>query len=263
MPIDSVTLTAGVRAGLTSIQRADEQSADRGRALSTGKRVNSVRDDAVAYLAAKALTDQASDLAATKEQSASTVSAVGVALDGARAVESLVDQLQGIALAGQGTASATERAAFAEQYNTVRAQIDQVAGDASFQGSSLLTGGTTLSAGDVTVSAQNVTAGALGLSAAAADGSNFGDALLAEISAAATQIHRSQANLGSSVSALTIQADNADNLRNVAAEAGLKLTEADLQEEAAALAASRTRQQLASAGLAIGRDQQNSILSLF
>ncbi|CAA7621861.1 Flagellin [Magnetospirillum sp. LM-5] len=263
MPIDSVTLSASARTGLASIQRSNEQSADRSRALSSGRRINSPQDDAAAYLAAKALTDKASDLASVKEQSAGAVSAVSAALDGTQAVGRLITQLQGIAQSAQSTDSAAERASYAEQYNVLRDQIGAVIGDASYQGTSLLGGGTSISAGDVTVSAQNVTVGGLGLSAAAADGSNFGDALLAELSSATSTLRQAQSNLGSSVAALNIQAGNADNLRNVAAEAGLKLTEADLREEAAGLAASRTRQQLSQVGLGISRDQQNSILSLF
>jgi|GEM_PF-1502384 len=274
MPIDSIALSGAARTSLMSLQRTEQQSADRQSALSSGKRVNSVRDDAVAFLAARALSEQASDLAAVKDRSSTGISTVGAAIDGATTVDTLLGQLRGIAQAAQGSDSATERAAFADQFNTVRAQIDQVVGDSSYQGTNLLNAGSSLNAGNVAVAGRDSSSAGLGLPTAATDGTGFTDpnigagngaieATLTRIDAAAAQIRATQAALGSSISAMTIQADHAQQLGNVAAEAGLRLTQADQTEEAAALTASRTRQQLSRVTMTIGRQQQASILSLF
>jgi flagellin len=267
MPIDSITLNSVTRTGLNALKRADEQSAQHQGSLSSGQRVNSIRDDAVAFAAAKALTDRAGDLATFKDRSSAGISTIGAALDGAGTVEPLLGQLRGIAQAARASETATERAAFADQFNAVRNQIDQVVGDSSYQGANLLSAGSSLTAGDVTVTARDSSTAGLGLAAAPTGGAGFTDAAietaLAQIDAASAQVRATQASLGSSIAALTIQADNAQQLRGIAAEGGLRLTEADLNEDAAGVTAAATRQQLSRVALTIGRDQQTSILSLF
>jgi len=274
MPVERIALSAGLQSGLQSVQRAEDQSNRRQQALASGKRVNSVRDDAVAYLTARALTEKASDLASVKEQSSQGLSSVGAALAGTDGVNNLLTQLKGVALSAQSTTDPAERASLASQFNTVRGQIDSLVQDSTYLGANLLKSSTTLTVDNVTVAGQDVSTTSLGVAAAATNGTGFTDTNLAvsntaiqssisQIEAAVSQVRTVQSNLGTAVQTLTNQADFTGRLSAINSQAAQSATEADTNEEAAGLLASRTRQKLALASQTIARDQERSVLSLF
>ena len=65
--MSEVTLTAAVRQNLLSLQSTADLIARTQNRLSTGLRVSSALDDAVAYFQAKGLSDRASDFEEKKE----------------------------------------------------------------------------------------------------------------------------------------------------------------------------------------------------
>ena len=67
MALGSVSLTAGMRSNLLSMQNTSALLDRTQERLSTGKKVNSALDDPVSYFAAKAHTDRASDLTVRKD----------------------------------------------------------------------------------------------------------------------------------------------------------------------------------------------------
>ncbi|MFA6022447.1 MAG: flagellin, partial [Rhodospirillales bacterium] len=109
MPVDSINLTAGARASLATQQSLASAAAQRTQNLSTGKKVSRVTDDAVAFAAARALTDRSGDLSAVKDSVGQGVSTINAAQAGAEGVNSLLDQLKGIASAAIGSDNANER----------------------------------------------------------------------------------------------------------------------------------------------------------
>lgn len=271
MPVDSITLTASARATLTTQQSLAATAARHSQNLSTGKKVNRVTDDAVAFYAARALSERSGDLSGVKDSVGQGISTISAAQAGADGVNAMVDQLKGIATAALATDNASERAALAEQYNQVRGQIDSLAADSGYGGVNLLSGASsslTVSFGSstqdsLTVSPQDVGATSLGIAAVAADGSDFSAATLQQLDVATQTVNAVQASLGGAVSALSIRAEAVQNQANIAAEGAAKLTEADLNEEAATLLATQTRQQLARVGQTVSQQQQSSLLTLF
>lgn len=271
MPVDSITLTASARATLTTQQSLAATAARHSQNLSTGKKVNRVTDDAVAFYAARALSERSGDLSGVKDSVGQGISTISAAQAGADGVNAMVDQLKGIATAALATDNASERAALAEQYNQVRGQIDSLAADSGYGGVNLLSGASsslTVSFGSstqdsLTVSPQDVGATSLGIAAVAADGSDFSAATLQQLDVATQTVNAAQASLGGAVSALSIRAEAVQNQANIAAEGAAKLTEADLNEEAATLLATQTRQQLARVGQTVSQQQQSSLLTLF
>lgn len=271
MPVDSVNLTASARTNLAVQQSLASEAAKRSQNLSSGKRVNAATDDAVAFAAAKALTDRSGDLAAVKDSVGQGVSTVNAALAGADGVSALLGQLKGIASAAIGTDNAAEKAGYAQQYNTVLGQIDSLAADSGYNGvnllsssSSSLTVAFSRNADDnLTVAPRDVSASGFGLSAAAADGSTFSATTLAQLDAATASNNSIQSSLGSNISALSIRAEATQSQANIATAGAASLTEADLNQEAASLVAIRTRQALARGGQGISNQAQTSLLKLF
>lgn len=271
MPEDTVTLTASVRSTLLTQQSLASTAAQKTQALSTGKKVSRVTDNAVAFAAAQALSGRASDLAAVNDSVGQGISTINAAMAGSSAIGDMLGQLQGIATAALSTTNADELASYAQQYNQVLGQIDSLAADSGYGGVNLLSSSSsaltvsfsTDTTDNLTVTAQDGTSSGLGLSAVAADGSGFSTTLLSQLDAAVSSNSAVQSSLGSNISALSIRAEAAQNQAAIAADGAAKLTEADLTEEAAGLLATQTRQQLARVAQSVSQDMQKSLLTLF
>ena len=138
-----IALSASIRANLLSLQRTDSLAQRTQTRLATGQKVNSAIDDAVAFFAAKALSDRASDFADRKDTIGQAVSALQAANDAVDAVDSTLRQLKGL-LQSAKTASTTERAALQSQFNTLSAQMNQLFNDSSYQGLNLLNSSTSV-----------------------------------------------------------------------------------------------------------------------
>lgn len=137
----NVTLSASVRSNLLALNRTQSALDVTNSRLNTGKKVNTVVDDAVAFFSAKALDDRAADFNDKKTNIDQSISAINTALTATTAIDSLIKQMKGIVISAK-SASATERGAFQTQYNTVKSQIDQLVADATYQGLNLLNNST-------------------------------------------------------------------------------------------------------------------------
>ena len=94
---DNITLSTAVRDSLLSLQRTSDLINRTNSRLSTGLKVNSAIDDAVAFFQAKALSDRASDFNEKKDTIDQAISALTAANDGLETVDSIVRQLKGLA----------------------------------------------------------------------------------------------------------------------------------------------------------------------
>jgi len=95
--VADITLTAATRSNLLTAQWTDELSARSDRRLATGQRVNKPSDQSIAYFLAKALSDQAGDLLAVKDNIGQSLSLVGGATDDVKYLTQLISQLKAIA----------------------------------------------------------------------------------------------------------------------------------------------------------------------
>lgn len=133
-----VTLSAEVRQNLSSIQKTGGLLSRTQDRLSSGKKVASAVDDAVAYFQGRALEDRARDLMGVKDGIATGVSTIKAAMDGLEAAEKLVAQMKGIALAAKNEPVASTRHQLYLQYDEMRTQLDALTNDAHFNGASLI-----------------------------------------------------------------------------------------------------------------------------
>jgi flagellin len=103
MAINDVSLTAGMRSNLISLQGTVDllnRTQDR---LSTGKKVNSALDNPLNYFTAKALNSRASDLSGYKDAMSEAVQTIKAANQGISAIEGLIAQAKAVAASAKGT----------------------------------------------------------------------------------------------------------------------------------------------------------------
>lgn len=132
-----ITLTEASRNALLSLSNTQSLSDRTQGRLTTGKKVNNVLDDAVAFFQSKALSDRATDLVSRKSAIDQGVSSVQAAVNGSSGVENLLKQLQALINQSKSqtasTASSTTTA-----FREVFKQLNQLVKDATYQGLNLL-----------------------------------------------------------------------------------------------------------------------------
>jgi flagellin-like hook-associated protein FlgL len=172
------------------------------------------------------------------------------------------------------------RATLASQYNSLLTQIDQLAGDSSFNGTNLINGkgdnnNLTINFNpkgnsNLTVTATDETSSGLGLKAITAGTSGTGNFLLntdinktlGTLTTASNQLRTDASTFGSNLSVVQNRQDFSKNLINVLDTGASNLTAADLNQEAANSQALSTRQSLGISALSLANTAQQGILQL-
>ncbi len=137
--MSDVTLSASVRQSLLSLQGTTDLIERTQNRLSTGLRVSSVIDDPVSFFQSRSLSDRSTDFLERRDGIDQGISTVTAALDGVEGIEQLVRQAKGIA---NSIKSATDAqvADLVTQFNDLRTQLDNLAADATYQGTNLING---------------------------------------------------------------------------------------------------------------------------
>jgi len=193
------------------------------------------------------------------------------------------------AAAGQSSdlsvSGVSARATLASQYNSLLTQIDQLAGDSSFNGTNLINGkgdnnNLTINFNpkgnsNLTVSATDETSSGLGLTSitsTSAKTSTVGqgsfllngdiNTTLNKLTTASSQLRTDASTFGSNLSVVQNRQDFSKNLINVLDTGASNLTAADLNQEAANSQALSTRQSLGISALSLANQAQQGILQL-
>ena len=183
-----------------------------------------------------------------------------------------VGELGALGLAAGTTTSSTNSLgqALAQQFDTVRTQINQLAADASFNGQNLL-GGDILSitlnetgSASATVSGSTVTASSLGIGA----GGNFqfdGDIqdILAGLDAASSSLQQTSSNFGAQLGMVSAREEFTKSMSDLLTTGAESLVNADTNYEGALLLALQTRRDLAVTSLSLAADADKAVLRLF
>jgi flagellin len=140
-----VQLSASMRSNLLTLQSTNTQIEKKQAVLSTGNKINTALDGPNSFFAAKSLSQRAGDLTSLKDALGQSVSTIKAADKGITSIESLVEQARGLTTSaysalGSDAASVATRKALSAQFNTLREQIDKLAGDSGYAGKNLLTG---------------------------------------------------------------------------------------------------------------------------
>lgn len=105
MAINDISLTAGMRSNLVSLQGTVDLLNRTQERLSSGKKVNSAIDNPLSYFTAKTLNSRANDLAAYKDGMMEAVQTVKAANSGISAIESLINQAKAVAASAKSEAT--------------------------------------------------------------------------------------------------------------------------------------------------------------
>ncbi|RJF87086.1 flagellin [Oleomonas cavernae] len=288
-----IALTSTTRSNLLSLQQTtDLANRTQGR-LSTGLKVASALDDAVAYFQSKGLSDRAADFTDRKNDIDQGISSLKAAVNATEAGDKILKQLKGIAISAK-TADDTTKADLSAQFTDLLDQLNSLFGDASFQGTNLVNStvqdltirfseattselqinGRDLRAGALFTAAANASDTGSDIFAALVGGSSFtaiaASALVTTINdlantvdGAVSTVRAAAANLGSNITLLQTRLDFSKNYINTLTEGSDKLRLADLNEEGANLVALQTRQQLALQALQFAGQNEKAVLQLF
>src|SRR5437764_3409744 len=130
--MSDIVLSAGVRSNLLNLQQTSDLITSTQTKLATGKRVNSALDNPSNFFTSQGLSNRAADLGALLDAMSTGINTIQAANNGITAITKLVQSAQ--SLAGQALQTAltdtATRASLASQFDAIRTQIDQLAGDA-------------------------------------------------------------------------------------------------------------------------------------
>jgi len=272
---NEITLTTAVRSNLLQLQRTSSLVSKTQDRLASGLAVGSPIDGASAFFTAGALNNRADDFAALRNDVDLGISSVAAAIDGLDAITELVEQAKGLANNAKATGDTSEQSTLAVQFNDILSQIDDLANDASFNGTKLVKASADNliidfnedASSTLTISGLDSTTASTGLNIANAT-NNFADTTaidtaITAVNSAVTELRSNASTLGSSASILQTRLDFGDNLIGTLQDGAGKLTLADLNKESANLLALQTRQQLGINSLALAAQSERSILALF
>jgi len=269
--MSNVTLSAGVRQNLLSLQQTAKQLATTQNALATGKKVNSALDNANEYFTSQGLTNRANSLSSLLDGITNGINTIQAANNGISAITKLVQSAQSLVTQAQQTSDTTVRSSLATQYGAILTQIDQLAGDSGYNGTNLLSSNnltlTLNETGTSTATVSGVTDTSAGLSVTAATASWAGATDIAasatQLTAALTTLQSQSASLSSSLSTIQIRSDFTTAMINTLQTGASALVAADSNEEGANLLALQTQQSLSTTALSLSAQSDRNVLKLF
>lgn len=138
--MDKVTLSAGVRQNLLTLQSTAEMMSGVQNKLATGLKVNSALDNPNSFFTASGLNSRANDLSTLLDDMGQSLQTIKTADKGISTITDLVESAKAKANQALQTQSQFERAKYAKQYNDLLEQIEDVAKDSSYKGKNLLAG---------------------------------------------------------------------------------------------------------------------------
>lgn len=272
-----ISLTAGIRSNLLSLQSTSSLLARTQERLGTGKKVNSPIDNPTNYFTAQSLNNRSSDLTARLDGIAKGINTVKAADTGIKSITSLLKQAKGVAQDARALATSdTEgRNEAITRFNDLRTQIDQLAKDSGYDGVNLL-GSDSLDVqfaekvGDSSIKLTGFDASTTGLSVATASGWAAADAAgntaidtaIEGLEDAEDTLRNESKKLSANLAVLTTRQEFTKNMANVLTTGAADLTNADLNEEAANLLALNTQNQLGVNALSLASQSSQSVLRL-
>src|SRR5437764_15101147 len=135
--MSGIVLSAAVRQNLLSLQSTADLLSQTQNRLASGKKVNSALDNPTNFFTAAGLNSRASDLNNLLDSMGTAIKTLEAADNGISSITKLVESGQALARQAQQTQVASERSSLAAQFDALRTQIDQLAGDAGFNGTNL------------------------------------------------------------------------------------------------------------------------------
>ncbi|QDG76806.1 flagellin [Labrenzia sp. PHM005] len=138
--MSGITLTNAVRANLNTLTATADMMSQVQNKLATGKKVNSALDNPNSFFTAKGLENRASDLGTLLDDMGQGVQTLKAADKGISAISDLVDAAKAKANQALQTSDQTLRSKYANEYNELLTQMQDLAKDSGYKGKNLLAG---------------------------------------------------------------------------------------------------------------------------
>lgn len=243
--------------------------------LSTGKRINSAKDDAAGMAIATSMTAQVRGMNQAIRNANDGIALAQTAEGSLNEVTNMLQRVRELAVqSSSGTyQDATDRAYMQAEVDELTAQIDQVITNSEFNGVVLFDGSTaavTIQAGANTADTVDLTMA--DLTALAASGGAAGsydvstaaaaNALLATLDGELDSISNARSTLGAGQNRLESAVNNLTNTVTNLADARSRIEDTDYSAETTALAKAQILSQASTAMLSQANQSQQNVLSL-
>jgi flagellin len=262
------TNTSALRAQNASrvANQALQQAMER---LSTGKRINSARDDAAGLAIASNMTSQIRGMNQAIRNANDGISFAQTAEGALNEVTNMLQRVRELAVQGaSGTYSDDDRANLQAEVEQLGAQIDDIVANTKFNGVGVFdASGVTVSIQTGSGSADQTDLTVTGFDISAASGSDVGTATgattaLDDVDTALKAVATTRASLGAGQSRLESVVNNLSNQVTNLSDARSRIEDADYSVETTALARSQILSQASTAMLAQANQSQQDVLSL-
>ncbi|WP_070156384.1 flagellin [Sphingobium phenoxybenzoativorans] len=247
--------------------------------LSTGKRINSAKDDAAGLAISTKMTAEIRGMAAATRNANDGISLAQVAEGALGEVTNIVQRVRELAVqASNGTVSDSDRDGIQAEVSQLLGQISDIAGRTTFNGISLMSGSATLTSGatglslniqtgtkaseTVAVEISAVSLTSLGLNAIDLSTQAGASSSLAALSTALDTVSQGRATLGGIQSRLETTVSTLTTTMTNLTEARSRIEDADFSAETTALAKQQILAQASTAMLAQANQSQQNVLSL-
>lgn len=262
------TNTASLRAQNGS-RMADKTLATAMERLSTGKRINSARDDAAGLAIASSMTSQIRGMSQAVRNANDGISLAQTAEGALSEVTNMLQRVRELAVqSASGTYSDDDRANLQAEVTELGSQIDDIVANTNFNGTTLF--GTS----DVTVTIQTGAASSdqtdlviKGFDVSSASGSDISTAAGAttaidDVDTALEAVASTRASLGAGQSRMESTVNNLNNQVTNLNDARSRIEDTDYSVETANLAKAQILSQASTAMLAQANQSQQGVLSL-
>lgn len=276
MGMNSVNTNVGAMVALQNLNSTNKELSTTQSRINTGLKIATAKDNGAIWAIAQNQRAESSSLNAVQSSLQRGQSTVDVALSAGQAISDILVQMKEKAVAASETGlTSASLKALSDEYVALRAQIDTISSNASFDGVNLIT--------DATVTAVSVAAianadASATIDIAHQDLSTNGTAIaatLSDLTAGATSsditnletaiqdVSSKLSTLGTGSKALATHLDFVGKLQDTL-DAGVgNLVDADLAKESAKLQALQTKQQLGVQALSIANQSSGILLGLF
>jgi len=249
--------------------------------LSTGRRINSAKDDAAGLAVSEIMSAQVRGLNMGVRNANDGVSLLQTAEGAMIEQTNMLQRMRELAVQGSNdTITDTQKGYLNSEFTQLRSEIDRIASQTKWNGATLLAGGTQLgnaTAGtysfmvgsnstyiQVTVANMASTSGA-NLSAVSGSGVSTAATAVAaidSIDSALSAIASQRATIGAGISRLTYAVDNLTNISQNLSESRSRILDTDYATAASELARTQIIQQASTAMLAQANQQPQTVLAL-
>jgi flagellin len=275
MALNSINTNAAAMLALTNLMATQNQLANTQNIISTGKKINSAKDNGAVWSIANTMQGKVDSLDSVTDSLNRAQSTIDVAMSAGQQVSDLLTQMKAKALAASDTSlDTTSRTALNEDFKSLRDQIANVVSNADFNGINMVqSGGTTIYAlandtgsSKLTVAAQDLSLGGVNVTLTATSSFNSAasaSAYIATLSTDLTNVNTALTKLGTGSNALASHEKFVGALQNSLTTGISNLVDANMASESATLQALQTKQQLGVQALSIANQSTGIMLSLF